>query len=143
MVVRNSSTRPHGPASTVVSWPHNCGSRVHALGDETGDTPENAGRRPRLFARMQFENSVTIRRPPSEVFAFVVDPANIPKWNYAIVSARQVGPGPSGVGTRIQHTRSLPRPSTEELVVTEFVPERRMVLQGDLGPPLRHAYPSH
>jgi uncharacterized protein YndB with AHSA1/START domain len=82
---------------------------------------------------MQFENSVTIRRPPSEVFAFVVGPANIPKWNYAIVSARQVSPGPFGVGTRIQQTRSVPRPSTEELVVTEFVPERRMVLHRRLG----------
>jgi uncharacterized protein YndB with AHSA1/START domain len=83
---------------------------------------------------MKFENSVTIRRPPSEVFTFVADPANIPKWNYAIVSARQVSPGLVGVGTRIQQTRSIPRPSTEELVVTEFVPERRMVLQGDIGP---------
>ena len=83
---------------------------------------------------MQFENSVTIRRPPGEVFAFVADPANIPKWNYAIVSARQVNPGPFGVGTRIQQARSIPRPTTEELVVTEFVPERRLVLQGDIGP---------
>lgn len=87
-----------------------------------------------MIAPMQFENTVTIRRPPSEVFAFVADPANIPKWNYAIVSASQVSPGPFGVGTRIQQSRSIPRPATEELVVTEFVPERRMVLQGDLGP---------
>ncbi len=83
---------------------------------------------------MQFENSVTIRRPPSEVLAFVADPTNIPKWNYAIVSARQVSPGPFGVGTRIHQTRSIPRPTSEELVVTEFVRERRMVLQGDIGP---------
>jgi carbon monoxide dehydrogenase subunit G len=83
---------------------------------------------------MQFENSVTIRRPPSEVFAFLVDPANIPTWNYAIVSARQLSPGPFGVGTHIQQTRFVPRPTTEELVVTEFAPKRRMVLQGDIGP---------
>jgi uncharacterized protein YndB with AHSA1/START domain len=73
---------------------------------------------------------VTIRRPPNEVFAFLVDPANIPKWNYAIDSARQVSAGPLGVGTRIQQTRSVPRPTTEELVITELVPERRMVLEG-------------
>jgi Polyketide cyclase / dehydrase and lipid transport len=69
---------------------------------------------------MHFANSVTIRRPPSEVFAFLVDPANIPKWNYAIDSARQVSPGPVGVGTRIQQTRSVPRPTTEELMITEL-----------------------
>jgi uncharacterized protein YndB with AHSA1/START domain len=83
---------------------------------------------------MHFANSVTIRRPASEVFAFLVDPANIPKWNYAIDSARQVSPGPVGVGTRIQQTRSVPRPATEELVITELVPGRRMVLEGDIGP---------
>jgi uncharacterized protein YndB with AHSA1/START domain len=83
---------------------------------------------------MHFANSVTIRRPPSEVFAFLVDPANIPKWNYAIDSARQVSAGPVGVGTRIEQTRSVPRPTTEELVITELVPDRRMVLEGDIGP---------
>src|SRR4249919_423184 len=83
---------------------------------------------------MHFANSVTIRRPPSEVFAFLVDPANIPKWNYAIDSARQVNPGPVGVGTRIQQTRSVPRPTTEELVITELAPDRRLVLEGDIGP---------
>jgi uncharacterized protein YndB with AHSA1/START domain len=36
---------------------------------------------------MHFANSVTIRRPASEVFAFLTDPANIPKWNCAIDSA--------------------------------------------------------
>jgi uncharacterized protein YndB with AHSA1/START domain len=83
---------------------------------------------------MHFTNSVTIRRPASEVFAFLVDPANIPKWNYAIDSARQVSPGPVGVGTRIQQTRSIPRPATEKLVITDLVPGRRMVLEGDIGP---------
>ena len=83
---------------------------------------------------MHFANSVTIRRPPSEVFAFLVDPANIPKWNYAIDSARPVSPGPVGVGTRIQQTRSVPRPATEELLITELVLGRRMVLEGDIGP---------
>jgi len=82
---------------------------------------------------MHFANSVTIRRPPNEVFAFLVDPANIPKWNYAIDSARQVSAGPLGVGTRIQQTRSVPRPTTEELVITELVPERRILLE-DIGP---------
>ena len=83
---------------------------------------------------MHFANSVTIRRSPSEVFACLVDPANIPKWNYAIDSARQVSPGPVGIGTRIQQKRSVPRPATEELVITELVPDRRMVLEGDIGP---------
>ena len=47
---------------------------------------------------MHFANSVTIWRPPNEVFAFLVDPANIPKWNYAIDSARQSAQVRSALG---------------------------------------------
>ncbi len=83
---------------------------------------------------MQFSNTVTIRRPPSTVFAFLADPGNIPTWNYAISSTRQVTPGRFGVGTRIEQTRSVPRSAVEELVVTEFVAERRIALRGDIGP---------
>jgi uncharacterized protein YndB with AHSA1/START domain len=83
---------------------------------------------------MQFTNSLVIRRSPSEVFGFLADPTNIPKWNYAIASTRQVPPGQLGVGTRFRQTRTLPRPTEEELEVTEVVPDRRLVLRGELGP---------
>ena len=83
---------------------------------------------------MRFSNSMVIRRSPSEVFAFLADPTNIPKWNYAITSTRRLTQGPLGVGTRLAQTRSVPQLAVEELEVTEFIPERRMVLQGDVGP---------
>ena len=83
---------------------------------------------------MHFSNSVTIRRPPSEVFAFLADPANIPKWNYAITSTRLITPGRFGVGTRLQQTRRVPRTAVEELEITEFVPDHRIALHGDVGP---------
>lgn len=83
---------------------------------------------------MRFSNTVTIRRPPSEVFAYLADPANIPNWNYAITSTQQVTSGPVGVGTRLRQTRSIPRPGVEELEVTEFVPDRRLAFHGDVGP---------
>jgi len=34
---------------------------------------------------MDFANTVTIERPEQEVFAFLADFENVPKWNYAIV----------------------------------------------------------
>jgi uncharacterized protein YndB with AHSA1/START domain len=83
---------------------------------------------------MRFSNSIYIRRPPSEVFAYLATPENIPRWNHAIASARQATPGPLGVGTRIEQHRTEPRPSTEELEVTEFSPDRRLGFQGVLGP---------
>ena len=36
-----------------------------------------------------FENTVTIQRPAEEVFAFLADFENIPKWNYAIEETQQ------------------------------------------------------
>lgn len=83
---------------------------------------------------MRFSNIVLVRRPRADVFAFLTDPSNTPKWNDAITSAILVTPGPFGVGTRIRQTRSRPRPGVEELEVTEFVPDLRLAMRGDLGP---------
>jgi uncharacterized protein YndB with AHSA1/START domain len=83
---------------------------------------------------MQFSNTVTIRRPPHEVFDYLADPANIPSWNYAVSSTHVVTPGPIGVGSRLRQTRSVPRASVEELEVIEFVPHRLLELRGDVGP---------
>jgi len=83
---------------------------------------------------MQFSNTVTIGRPPHEVFAYLADPANIPNWNYAVDATEIVTPGPIGVGSRLRQTRSVPRPSVEELEVVEFVQDRRLALRGNVGP---------
>jgi len=45
-----------------------------------------------------FENTVTIRRPVADVFAFLADFENVPAWNYAIVETRKASPGPVGWG---------------------------------------------
>ena len=55
-----------------------------------------------------FENTVTIRRPIEEVFGFLADFENVPKWNYAIVETHKVSQGPVGVGTIYQQVRSVP-----------------------------------
>jgi uncharacterized protein YndB with AHSA1/START domain len=55
-----------------------------------------------------FENTVTIRRPIEDVFAFLADFENIPKWNYAIVETHKVSEGVVGVGTIYQQVRSVP-----------------------------------
>ncbi len=81
-----------------------------------------------------FENTVTIRRPVEDVFAFLADFENIPKWNYAIVETRKVSPGPVGVGTTYRQTRSVPRSSEEAFEVTAFEPPRRLEVQGQIGP---------
>lgn len=69
----------------------------------------------------------------SEVFGYLADFSNIPKWNYAIDKSRQ-SPGPTRVGTTVHQTRSVPSRSEETLRVTEFVADRTITLDGTLGP---------
>ena len=81
-----------------------------------------------------FENTVTIRRPVEDVFAFLADFENVPKWNHAIVETTKVSPGPVGVGTTYRQTRSAPSRSEEAFEVTVFEPASRLEVQGGLGP---------
>jgi carbon monoxide dehydrogenase subunit G len=81
-----------------------------------------------------FENTVIIRRPVEDVFAFLADFENVPKWNYAIVETKKVSPGPVGVGTTYRQTRSVPRTSEERFEVTVFEPASRLEVQGQIGP---------
>ena len=81
-----------------------------------------------------FSNTVEIARSPTIVFAYLADLEHTPEWNWAIVSTRKVSPGRAGVGTRYEQTRSVPRPATEVLEVTELDSDRRIDIVGDLGP---------
>ena len=81
-----------------------------------------------------FENTVTIRRPAEEVFAFLADFENIPRWNYAIEETRKTSAGPVGVGTRYRQTRSVAGRSVEGFEVTVFEPARRLAIDGQIGP---------
>jgi Polyketide cyclase / dehydrase and lipid transport len=81
-----------------------------------------------------FENTVTIRRPVEDVFAYLAAFENVPEWNYAIVETAKVTPGPVGVGTAYHQVRSVPRTSEEEFEVTVFEPPRRLEIQGQIGP---------
>jgi uncharacterized protein YndB with AHSA1/START domain len=88
-----------------------------------------------------FENTVVIGRPIEEVFAFLSDFENVPRWNYAIVETRKVSQGPVGVGTIYQQVRSVPSRSEERFAVTAYDPPRQLELRGQLGPfPSRLSY---
>lgn len=83
---------------------------------------------------MHFENTLTIRRPPNEVFTYLATFENVPRWNYAIVETHKISEGPVGVGTTYHQTRSIPSPAEETFTVTEFDPAHRLAIRGDLGP---------
>jgi hypothetical protein len=81
-----------------------------------------------------FKNRVTIRRTAEDVFAFLADFENVPRWNYAIASTTKVSPGPVGVGTVYRQIRSIPSRAEEGFEVTVFQPGRRLAVEGEIGP---------
>lgn len=83
---------------------------------------------------MRFSDTIEIKRPPAEVFDYLATPENIPEWNHAIGDAERSPSGPIGIGTRIRQRRTLPRPTEEQLEITELRPGSRLVLAGDVGP---------
>jgi uncharacterized protein YndB with AHSA1/START domain len=83
---------------------------------------------------MEFKNTVTIRRPVEDVFAFLADFENVPRWNHAIESTTKTSSGPVGVGSTYRQIRSQPRRSEEGFEVTVYEPARRLAIEGEIGP---------
>jgi carbon monoxide dehydrogenase subunit G len=54
---------------------------------------------------LEFENTIRIDRPVEEVFAFLSDFQNIPKWNYYVLEVRQLSEHPIGIGTTYHQVR--------------------------------------
>jgi len=80
------------------------------------------------------ENTVTIMRPAEEVFAYLADAENLPRWNYAIEQTRKITAGPVGAGTVYRQTRTIPSRSQEEFEIVVFQPPGQLVLDGTFGP---------
>lgn len=83
---------------------------------------------------MRFSNTLTIDRPTAEVFAYLADLENIPRWNYAIGETRKTSDGPVGVGSQYTQVRTIPAHAEESLEIIEFEPDTLLAIQGGLGP---------
>lgn len=83
---------------------------------------------------IQVKASVHIRRSPEEVFAYLSNFENNPKWQSGMVSARFTSPGPLRVGsTYSQEARFLGRPVLSEFDVIEYEPGRRVKITSSSG----------
>lgn len=83
------------------------------------------------------QNSVFIKRPVDEVFAFVTDPATTPQWQANLVRSEIVTPGPVGTGTHALEVRRLGKSERQaEWVVTEYEPplKRGYIYPKGFGP---------
>jgi uncharacterized membrane protein len=77
---------------------------------------------------VRVEGEIVINRPVEEVFDFVADERNEPRYNPRMRRADQLTEGPIGVGTRFRaQTVSMGRPVEMVIEFTDYQRPRRLV----------------
>ena len=75
------------------------------------------------------QRTAQLTASPAEVYAFLADPANLPRWQTGIVSAERITPPPTGVGSRARVVLELMgQRVTAEITVREADPGHRLAL---------------
>jgi len=75
---------------------------------------------------LEFENTIRIDRPIAEVFAFLSDLENIPKWNYYVLEVTKLSNGPIGIGTMYHQVRKT---DEQDFRITELDQNHKMVVK--------------
>jgi hypothetical protein len=77
---------------------------------------------------VRIEGEIVIDRPVQEVFDFVADERNEPRYNSRMRQAEQISEGPIGAGTRFRaQTVSMGRPVDMVIEFTGYQRPRRLV----------------
>jgi uncharacterized protein YndB with AHSA1/START domain len=85
---------------------------------------------------MHIEDSFTIRRSPEDVFAFMVEPANLARWQTVKTYVTPIDVGPPRQGYRVKEgTKVGPREWDQVVEFTEFTPGRAFGVHVVEGPP--------
>ena len=76
---------------------------------------------------IRIEHSVVIDRSVDQVWNYLTDFQNTPKWDIGVVETKQTSAGPAGLGTTFQNIGPfLGRNSVREYRVTEYEPEQKI-----------------
>jgi len=86
-------------------------------------------RRPPKGLVVRFQNHVQIDRPIEEVFGFVADFRNVPKWNSSVRTVEQETEGPVGLNTLYRQVR---RHDEQRFKITEYNPPRGVSVETTL-----------
>jgi len=82
-----------------------------------------------------FETDVRVDRPIEEVFAYVSNPLNFPRWNSAVHGMRQTSATESGVASTYLMERGLPSGRAyNKLEVVASEPPREFTIRATAGP---------
>ena len=75
---------------------------------------------------IKFENQVTIDLPINDVFRFVTNLENIPKWNYFVQSVSKKSSGSSEVGSVYHQVR---KNDSQNLKIVELKPNENLIVE--------------
>jgi carbon monoxide dehydrogenase subunit G len=91
---------------------------------------------------VRFESSIDIDAPAERVWALVDKLEEWPQWMPSIKKIEKISQGPLAAGSQLSVTAKVSRLTVKLLMtVTEFVPERNVVLEGKaLGTKLARFY---
>jgi uncharacterized membrane protein len=80
------------------------------------------------------ENTVTINRPLHEVFAFVADKENDPRWRPGVAEIERISG--EGAGARYRQVMKGPggRPIPADFEITAYEPGKRLAFHATAGP---------
>jgi len=74
--------------------------------------------------------TIVINKPVDQVWNFLTDFQNTPKWDIGVLETRQTSQGPAGLGTTFQNIGPfLGRNSVREFKVTEYVPNKKVTVK--------------
>jgi hypothetical protein len=84
------------------------------------------------------EVSTVINRPLAEVFAFVANLENHPKWETDFQEVKQLTSTPGGVGTIYQCLLKMPGKSvTSKFEITEYAANKKIAFEGEVAGPAK------
>jgi uncharacterized membrane protein len=87
---------------------------------------------------IKVEESIVINRPIAEVFAFVANFENHPKWESNFQKVKLLTSTPSGVGTTYQCDLKLPgQTATSKFEITEYEVNKKIAFEGEAAGPAK------
>src|SRR5919109_487882 len=87
---------------------------------------------------IKVEESIVISRPIADVFAFVANFENHPKWESNFQKVKLLNSKPSGVGTTYQCELKLPgQTATSKFEITEYQINKKIAFEGEPAGPAK------
>ena len=79
---------------------------------------------------LKVEHSIVINKPVEQVWNFLTEFRNTPKWDIGVLETKQISEGPAGLGTTFQNIGPfLGRNAVREYKVTEYEPNKKVAVK--------------